>query len=214
MLNNQQIQNISNIDVYVGEDGKLHFKDGGGADTALNFSGSIFANQEDSRNLFPIVKSWVRADYSGTYYGGACDVSNIQILLTTKGTTGTGNSTISIIFPYLLDFSKINSFTYYGQDLADSSCYSYLLDKSFDLSKLSTRYNNIYPTYTVENIYKDAYGDGYVVPNSVKNAKVGYPAKEVTIDYSEFNGIYYFGITYWTYGQAGTFWFNKFSFNS
>lgn len=30
--------NIGNISVYVGSDGKIHFKDGTGADTALNFS--------------------------------------------------------------------------------------------------------------------------------------------------------------------------------
>ena len=37
-LTNQLYQNISKIDVYIGEDGKLHFTDGTGADTVLNFS--------------------------------------------------------------------------------------------------------------------------------------------------------------------------------
>ena len=192
--------------MYVGEDGKLHYIDKEGADTVLNFSSSIFVNAEDSSNIFLTpYKYWYRGDYANSSYTGSLSFTNGQISISVKAPCNGGNTTLSVVYPYLLDFSKISGIEYDGQDWAVSSNYCYLLSKDIDIETIKgSYYANLYPNYSPYDIYNSAFGEGYIVKNSAKSIKVSSDGQphHVSVDYSEFNDKYYFGIMYHIYGAS------------
>ena len=199
----------NNINVYVGEeDGKLHFVDKDGADTVLNFKSSgstIYGNDSDALNIMPKFKTFFRADYYSSSYSVNPGWSNGSVSLTLSAPSNGGNCTYGIVFPYLLDFSKIESFVYEGQDWSNSTNLSYLISKDFNIDNIKgSYYGDLYPNYDAERILKHAFGSGCYVKGSEKNIKVSSDGQvhTCTVDYSDFNDYYYFGVMYFIYGAS------------
>ena len=69
--------NVSNVKTYVGTDGKLHFTDSAGADTALNFkSASNIASRSFKLELSYGSYLWVYLTATASISNGAITISN------------------------------------------------------------------------------------------------------------------------------------------
>lgn len=87
LVTKQLIQNLSQIQIYVGDDDKLHFIDKDGADTALNFT------PKKTITVSTYINSWTWRCYAVTSINGK-EVCRVET--TNPGDTSTNSNTNTV----------------------------------------------------------------------------------------------------------------------